>query len=337
MKRQFQKRLDNRIFPSLLLLITFGISSCAASSAEEKKQQVSIDGGVVGYPLHQAVAEEFKKVKPDAKISAAASGTGGGMSKFCNGQIDIAGASRPIKKEEIKACKQNKIEYVELPVALDGIAVIANKKNNFASCLSIKELSKMWSPKSTNKVNNWNQVNPKFPNKALRLYAPSSDTGTFDYFTQAVNKKGRASRTDYTATQNQNLLVNGVAGDEGGLGYVGISYYLANKDKLNLVAVQTKQGKCETPDPPEKVANNTYNPLSRPLLIYVNKSALDSKPAVKEFVNFYLDNSKKYVRGSGYVELTDEAYAQAKQRFAAKTTGSKFKDAKPGDPVTKYL
>ncbi|ARV57798.1 phosphate-binding protein [Nostocales cyanobacterium HT-58-2] len=322
-------------FPTLLLVLTCSVTAC--SSAEEKKRQVSIDGGVVGYPLHQAVAEEFKKVKPDAQISVAASGTGGGMSKFCSGQIDIAGASRPIRKEEIQACKKKGIEFVELPIALDGIAVIANQSNNFASCLSMKELNKIWSPKSTSKVGNWNQVNSKFPNKPLRLYAPASDTGTFDYFTQAVNKKGKASRTDYTATQNQNVLVNGIAGDEAALGYVGISYYLANKDKLQLVAVKTPEGNCETPDPPEKVANNTYKPLSRPLLIYVNKMDLDSKPAVRDFVSFYLDNSKKFVRQSAYIELTDEAYAKAKQRFTSEKTGSKFKDAKPGEPVTKYI
>ncbi|MBP5976294.1 PstS family phosphate ABC transporter substrate-binding protein [Brasilonema sp. CT11] len=325
----------SQVIPTLLLVIAWSLTSC--SSAEEKKRQVSIDGGVVGYPLHQAVAEEFKKVKSDAQISVAASGTGGGMSKFCSGQIDIVGASRPIKKEEIQACKKSKIDFVEIPIALDGIAVIANRKNNFASCLSIKELNKIWSPKSTNKVKNWNQVNSKFPNKPLSLYAPASDTGTFDYFTQAVNKKGKASRTDYTATQNQNVLVNGIAGDDAALGYVGISYYLANKDKLQLVGVQTPEGKCETPDPPDKIANNIYKPLSRPLLIYVNKTDLDSKPAVKDFVSFYLDNSKKWARQSGYVELTDEAYAKAKQRFVSEKTGSKFKDAKPGEPVTKYL
>jgi phosphate transport system substrate-binding protein len=324
-----------RFFPTLLMLLTFGITACSA--AAQQKRQISIDGGTVGYPLHQAVAEEYKKVNPNAQISVAFSGTGGGMSKFCSGQIDIAGASRAIRKEEIDSCKKKGIEFIELPVALDGIAVITNAKNSFVSCLSIAELNKVWRPKSKNKVKNWNQIDPKFPNQQLTLYAPSSDTGTFDYFTQAVNKKAKASRTDYTSTQNQNVLVQGIAGDQSALGYVGISYYLAKKDQLHLIAVQTPKGNCETPDPPSKVATNTYTPLSRPLFIYVSKKSLDSKPSVKEFVNFYLDNSKKWVEQSGYVELTDDAYAKIKQKFNSGETGSKFKDAKPGQPITKYL
>ncbi|NMG07925.1 PstS family phosphate ABC transporter substrate-binding protein [Brasilonema sp. UFV-L1] len=328
-------QLRHQVFGTLLLVLAWGMTSC--SSAEEKKNQVSIDGGAVGYPLHQAVAEEYRKITRDAQISVASSGTGGGMSKFCSGQIDIAGASRAIKKEEIQACKKRKIEFIELPIALDGIAVISNHNNNFATCLSLKELNKIWSPKSANKVISWNQVNSRFPNKPLKLYAPASDTGTFDYFTQAINKKAKASRTDYTPSHNQNVLVQGVAGEETALGYVGISYYLANKDKLHLVAVQNLQGNCEIPDPPSKVAQNIYTPLSRPLFIYVSKPALDSKPAVREFVNFYLDNSKKWVRESGYIELTDAAYGKTKQKFIVKKTGSKFKDAKPGQSITKYL
>jgi len=335
MKMLPDRRLNGQFLPTILMLIACGISAC--SGAEEKKKQISIDGGTVGFPLHQAVAEEYKKVKSDAQISVAFSGTGGGMSKFCSGQIDIAGASRAIKKEEIADCKKKGIDFVELPVALDGIAVITNKKNTFVTCMSIAELNKVWSPKSNNKVKNWNQVNAKFPNERLTLYAPSSDTGTFDYFTQAVNKKSKASRTDYTSTQNQNVLVQGIAGDESALGYVGISYYLAKKDQLQIIAVQTPKGDCETPDPPSKIATNTYTPLSRPLFIYVSQKSLDSKPVVREFVNFYLDNSKKWVEQSGYVELTDEAYAKIKQRFTADTKGSNFQDAKPGQPITKYL
>lgn len=315
---------------SLVALMT----GCGA--ATKPQSQVSIDGGAVGYPLHQAVAEEYHKVKPSARISVSSSGTGGGISKFCAGEIDIVGASRPIKPEETKTCLKRNIEFVELPVAIDGIAVIANKANTATDCFSLAELKKIWNPKS--KIKNWNEVNPAFPDLRLKLYAPASDTGTFDYFTQAVTGKAKASRTDYTPSHNQNVLVKGVSGDEGGLAYVGISYYTANKDKLNLLAVkQPKTGICEKPIPLENVAKNVYTPLSRPLFIYVSKPAAAQKPSVKEFVDFYLENSRKWVQGSGYVQLPDEAYAKIKRKFDAGETGSKFENAKPGKPITEFI
>jgi phosphate transport system substrate-binding protein len=318
-----------------LIGFTFGITSC--SQADQKKNQVSIDGGAVGFPIHQAVAEEFQKVKPNAQVSVASSGTGGGMSKFCAGEIDIVGASRAIRDEEITRCKSKGIDFVELPVALDGIAVIVNRKNDFAKCLTIAELKKVWNSKSTNKITNWNQVNPKFPNQKLKLYAPASDTGTFDYFTQAVTGKAKNSRTDYTPSHNQNVLVQGIAGDENALGYVGISYYMENQDKLNLVGVESPKGKCETPVPLDNVVKNIYLPLSRPLFIYVSKKSLDSKPSVREFAEFYLENSWKWVDQVGYVALPNEAYPKVKQKLATGQTGSKFKDAKPGEPIANLL
>ena len=328
-------RLDYRVLLVFLIVITSGITSCSGS--EEKKNEVSVDGGAVGFPIHQAVAEEFQKAKPNAQVSVASSGTGGGISKFCAGDIDVVGASRAIKNEKIETCKKKGIEVVELPIALDGIAVIVNRQNNFAKCLTIKEFNKIWTSKSTNKVTRWNQVNPKFPNQPIKLYAPASDTGTFDYFTQAVTGKAKNSRTDYTPSHNQNVLVKGVAGDENALGYVGISYYLANQEKLNLVAVQSPKGKCETPVPLNNVVKNIYLPLSRPLFIYVSKKSLDSEPAVKEFVDFYIDNSWKWVDQVGYVALPDAAYPKIKQKFASGETGSKFKDAKPGEPIANLL
>ena len=328
-------QLNCRALLTSLVVLTFGITSC--NSIEEKKNEVSVDGGAVGFPIHQAVAEEYQKANPDAEVSVASSGTGGGISKFCNGDIDVVGASRPIRGEEIKTCKKKGIEVVELPIALDGIAVIVNHKNNFAKCLTLKELKKIWTSKSTNKVTNWNQVNPKFPNQRLKLYAPGSDTGTFDYFTQAVTGKAKNSRTDYTPSANQNVLVQGVAGDESALGYVGISFYIANQDKLNLVAVESPKGKCEKPVPIDNVVKNIYTPLARPLFIYVSKKSLDSEPAVKKFVDFYLDNSWKWVEQVGYVALPAEAYPKVKQKLVSGETGSKFKDAKPGDPIANLL
>ncbi len=332
----FRCCLNYRVLLTTSLIgFTFGITSC--SQADQKKNQVSIDGGAVGFPIHQAVAEEFQKVKPDAQVSVASSGTGGGMSKFCAGEIDIVGASRAIRDEEITRCKSKGIDFVELPVALDGIAVIVNRKNDFAKCLTIAELKKVWNSKSTNKITNWNQVNPKFPNQKLKLYAPASDTGTFDYFTQAVTGKAKNSRTDYTPSHNQNVLVQGIAGDANALGYVGISYYMENQDKLNLVGVESPKGKCETPVPLDNVVKNIYLPLSRPLFIYVSKKSLDSKPSVREFTEFYLENSWKWVDQVGYVALPNEAYPKVKQKLASGQTGSKFKDAKPGEPIANLL
>lgn len=331
----FYKRLKFQSFLISAIFVSGGITSC--SRAKQLQDQVTVDGGAVGFPIHLAVAEEFQKVKPNAQLSVASSGTGGGFSKFCSGQIDIAGASRVIKEEEIKACKKSNIEFVELPVAQDGIAVIVNRKNTFAQCLTIDELNKVWNSKSSNKITNWNQINPNFPNKKLKLYAPASDTGTFDYFTQAITGKAKNSRTDYTPSHNQNILVQGVAGEEGALGYVGISFYVENKDKLNLVGVQSPKGECEKPVPLDKVATNTYTPLSRPLFIYISKKSLDTKPQVKEFVNFYIENSKKWVGEVGYVGLPEEAYPKVKQKFDSGETGTKFKDAKPGEPIAKFL
>jgi len=187
------------------------------------------------------------------------------------------------------------------------------------------------------KITNWNQINPKFPDLQIKLYAPASDTGTFDYFTQAVTGKAKNSRTDYTPSHNQNVLVQGIAGDENAIGYVGISYYMENQDKLNLVAVESPTGKCEKPVPLDNVVRNIYLPLSRPLFIYVSKQSLDSKPSVREFVDFYLENSWKWVDQVGYVALPDEAYPKIKQKLASGETGSKFKDAKPGEPITNLL
>lgn len=331
----FVNHLSNKIVSTSLIVLTSGLMSC--SSTQQKKTEVSVDGGAVGFPIHLAVAEEFQKAKPDAQVSVASSGTGGGFSKFCAGTIDVVGASRPIKEEEIKTCKKKEIDFVELPVALDGIAVIVNRKNDFAKCLTIDELAKMWSAKSDSKIINWNQINPKFPNQKIKLYAPASDTGTFDYFTQAVTGKAKNGRTDYSPSHNQNVLVQGVAGDATAIGYVGISYYMENQDKLNLVAVENAKGKCEKPVPLDNVIKNVYTPLSRPLFIYVSKKSLDTKPQVKAFVEYYLENSWKWVGQVGYVALPDDAYPKVKQILASGKTGSTFKKVKPGVPISKQL
>ena len=330
----FTDRLKKSVAFISLILTSYSVTAC---SNQGNLEQVSIDGAAVGFPISLAVAEEYHRQNESAVVSVASSGTGGGFSKFCSGEIDIVAASRTIKDEEIKRCKKKNIQFVELPIALDGIAVIVNRQNDFAKCLTIDELKKMWNSKSDSKVLTWNQINPKFPNEKLKLYAPASDTGTFDYFTQAVTGKAKNSRTDYNPSHNQNNLVQGVVGEKYALGYVGISYYIQNQDRLNLVAVESPTGKCEKPVPVDNVVKNVYAPLSRPLFIYVSKKALDKKPSVKEFVSYYLENSWKWVDSVGYVALPDEAYAKVKQKFARGETGTKFKKAKPGQPITNFI
>ena len=321
----------------LIPLIVIGnlITSCGNSG--DKEQQISIDGGAVGFSVSLAVAEEYQKLYPNAQVSVAASGTGGGFSKFCAGNLEIAGASRTIREEEIKKCADKGIEFIELPMALDGLAVVVNKENNFAKCLTIKELDIMWNAKSEGKITSWKQINPDFPDEKLLLFAPPSDTGTFDYFTQAVTGKRKNSRTDFTPSRNQNTLVQGVIGNKSGLAYLGIAFLLQNQDKLNGVAIENADGKCVKPVPLDNVLRNIYSPLSRPLFIYVNKNALTTNPSLERFVKFYLENSWKWVDGVGYVSLPDEAYVKTKQKFERRETGTKFKKAKPGEPITNFI
>jgi phosphate transport system substrate-binding protein len=331
-------KFRSSLFLIPLLIAGNLLNGCGRSvESSEEEQQVSIDGGAVGYALSQAVAEEYQKLNPDARISVAASGTGGGFSKFCAGNLDIAGASRVIRKEEIEKCKKNGVEFLELPMAIDGLAVIVNKKNDFAKCLTIKELDKMWNAKAEGKIETWNQINSKFPKERLLLFAPPSDTGTFDYFTQAITGKRKNSRTDFTPNRNQNALVQGVIGNKSALAYLGIAFYTQNQDRLNLVAIENAESKCAKPVSLDNVLRNIYNPLSRPLFIYVNKNNLKTNSSLDRFVRFYLENSWKWVDGVGYVALPDEAYLKTLQKFDRRETGSKFGKAKPGEPITNFI
>jgi len=315
-----------------------GGSPSPAASGEPVSGPVAVDGSSTVGPISQAVAEEFQGANPDAQVSVGTSGTGGGMKKFCAGQIDIANASRPIKDEEIQACEKAGIQFVELPVALDGIAVVVNKENNFAKCLTVDELKKAWAPAATGKVTNWNQVRSDFPSQPMKLYGPGTDSGTFEYFTEAVVGEAKSSRTDYTPSEDDNVLVQGVQGDPGALGYFGVGYYEENQDKLNLVQVRNPDtGTCTAPVPLDNVVKGTYAPLSRPLFIYVSKKSLDQKPAVKAFTDFYVNNAKTVVGDVGYVPLPDEAYTSLENKVSNAKTGSSFKDVEPGTDITKLL
>lgn len=280
---------------------------------------IVVDGSSTVYPITEAVAEEFQKSYPGVKVTVNQSGTGGGFKKFANKESDISNASRPIKTTEEEALKKNGFDYIEIPVAYDGLSVVVNKENTWAESLTVAELKAIWDKGS--KINNWKQVRPGFPDLPLKLYGAGTDSGTFDYFTDAINGEERRSRSDYQASEDDNVLVQGVMGDKGALGYFGFAYYEENRDKIKLVAIDNGRGPVAPSQ--ETINNGTYQPLSRPLFIYVRKDAAD-RPEVQAFVKFYLTEVKKLLPSVGYVPLPDQAYELGLQRFEKRMTGSVF-------------
>jgi len=275
---------------------------------------VNVDGSSTVFPITQAVAEEFNGAAPDVKISVGVSGTGGGFKKFCAGETDISDASRPIKDSEKAECSKTGVEYVELTVAIDGLSVLVNPKNTWAACLTTDELKKIWEPAAQGKVTNWSQVRAGFPSRPLTLYGPGTDSGTFDYFTDEINGGEGVSRSDYTASEDDNVLVQGIAGDENAIGYFGFAYYEENTDKLKLAGVDPGSG-CVEPSR-ETINSGSYKPLSRPIFIYVAKKAL-GKPEVKAFVDYYLENVNTLVPDVGYIEMPDAMLAEQKSAWDA--------------------
>jgi phosphate transport system substrate-binding protein len=297
----------------------FGVAAPAAAVADSV---VKIDGSSTVYPITEAVAEEFQTMKKGAvKVTVGISGTGGGFKKFCRGETDISDASRPILAKEMEACKQAGIQYIELPVAYDALTVVVHPQNSWAKSMTVAELKKIWEPAAQGKIINWKQVNPAWPDVPLKLYGPGADSGTFDYFTEAVVQKAKSSRGDYTASEDDNVLVQGVSRDRGGLGYFGFAYYLENQKKLHAVAIDG--GKGPVMPSPKTVEDGTYQPLSRPIFIYVNAKAMD-KPEVKEFVEFYLKNAPKLVKEVKYVPLPANAYTMALEHFHKRKLGTVF-------------
>ena len=272
---------------------------------------VTIDGSSTVFPISQAVAEEFQKKHSDVKVVVGTSGTGGGFKKFVLGEIDINDASRPIKQKEIDSCKKNGIEFIELKIAIDGLSVIVNKDNDWCDCLTVDQLKAIWEPGS--KVTLWSEVNPDWPNEKIRMYGPDTDSGTFDYFTEAICGEGGASRTDYTPSADDNVLVRGVAGDKYSLGYFGYAYYTENKDKLKVIGIASSDdlATCLKPTD-ESIESGRYVPLSRPLYIYVNVASL-KKPQVAAFLQNYLNEGQELVSEVGYVRLSKALLAKAKQ------------------------
>ena len=276
----------------------------AAPMAMELSGTIEIDGSSTVFPVSEAVAEEFGKLHRDVRVNVGVSGTGGGFKRFTAGEIDISDASRLIKDTEAAVAVENGIEYYPLRVAMDGLSVMVSPDNDFVECMTIEQLKMIWEPGST--VSNWSDVDPNWPDKEIALYGPDTDSGTFDYFTEEVMGEAQLSRADYTASADDNVLVQGIAGGKYSLGYFGYSYYQENQDKLKLVAVDSGNG-CVLPTS-ENIQNGTYSPLSRPLFIYVSKQSLE-RPEVKAFVEFYLDNAAELAQEVGYIKLGDAEYA----------------------------
>ena len=285
-------------------------TSSGGMTTEKLRGAIEIDGSSTVEPITSAVAEEFKKLHSGVNPNVAVSGTGGGFKRFTGGDTAISNASRPMKDSEAEAAAANGIEYVDLLVAVDGLTVVVDPDNNFATCLTVDELKAMWEPGS--QVNNWNQVRSSFPDQKLTLYGPDTDSGTFDYFTEEIVGEAQASRADYSPNANDNILVQGISGDDNALGYFGFAYYLENQDRLNAVAIDGGNG-CVDPIP-ETIRDGSYTPLSRPLFIYVNTAELE-KPEVRAFVEYYLDNAAQLAAEVGYVALTDAGYDESRSKI----------------------
>lgn len=306
------------------------VVGCARSSTEEGARgrdsglsgTITADGSSTVYPITEAMAEEFGKANPNVRVTVGVSGTGGGFKKFCAGETDISNASRPIKQEEIAACKAAGVEYIELAVAYDGLSVMVNPTNDWVDRMTVEELKKIWEPAAQGKITRWNQVRPEWPDRPLVLFGPGTDSGTFDYFTEVIVGKTGESRGDYTASEDDNVLVQGISGDPNSLGYFGFAYYEENADKLKLVPiVNPRTGQPVLPSQ-ETVRSGEYAPLSRPLYVYVRRAAAD-RPEVAAFVEFYLDRAD-LIASTGYIPLGDDLYTIMRQRFASRTTGTAY-------------
>lgn len=288
---------------------------------------VAVDGSSTVYPITEAVAEEFQKVvKGKVRVTVGISGTGGGFKKFCNRETDISDASRPIKEKEVAACAKKGIEYIELPVAYDGIAVVVHPRNDWAHYMTVAELKKLWAPEAQGQITRWSQIRPGWPDKEIHLFGPGVDSGTYDYFTEAVVGKEHSSRGDYTSSEDDNVLVQGVASDLYALGFFGVAYYVENTDKLKVLGVDDENdsnGKGPIFPTIENINNGTYQPLARPIFIYVSKASAQ-RPEVDRFVTFYLKNAATLSQSVGYVPLPAKVYDLALKRYEQRITGSIF-------------
>jgi len=305
--------MKNVILFTAIVTLLVSCGSNTSQNSDKLSGTIKIDGSSTVYPITEAVAEEFRVNEPNVQVTIGISGTGGGFKKFGRGETDISDASRPIKQKEVKICKDNNISYVDLTVAYDGLAVLVNPANDWVDYFTVEELKKLWEPAAQGVIMKWSQVRDGWPDEEIHLFGPGVASGTYDYFTEAVVGESGSSRGDFTASEDDNVLVQGIAGDKYGLGFFGLAYYEENKDKLRLVAVDGGEGPVNPTL--ETVSNGTYSPLSRPLFIYVNSKAA-KKPVIQEFINFYIDNAPALSTEIGYVPLPDELYKAEADKFA---------------------
>ena len=299
------------------MLMSAANLACAASV-------IKTDGSSTVFTISEVMAEDFMKKKKDAvKVTVGISGTSGGFKKLCRGEIDIANASRPILKEEMKECSKHGVKFIELPVAYDAVTVVVNPQNDWVKSMTVADLKKLWEPAAQGKITHWNQINPAWPNEPVKLFGPDAESGTLDFFTEVIVGKARSTRLDYTSSEDDKILAQGVAGDRNAIGYFGYDYYEENARHLKAVAIQAREGKPQVMPSAETVKNSTYRPLSRPVFIYVSEKAAQ-KPEVKEFVGFYLKQAPGVVDEVNLIPLPEGAYTLALENFAKGKTGTGF-------------
>lgn len=297
-------------FASLIIVIIIALSIVSSCG---RKEAILIDGSSTVYPITEAVAEEYRKVAPNVNVTVGISGTGGGFKKFCNGETDISDASRRIKKKEIQKCAKSGIKYLELPVAYDGIAVLVNKENSFVDQLTTEELKKIFQFK--NHAKSWRKINNSYPDEMIKIFAPGQDSGTFDYFVEAILGKKQKMRSDATFSEDDNVLVTGIAGEKSSIGFFGLAYYEANRERLKLVAIVNPKTKKAVKPMLDTVKSGIYYPLSRPIFVYISKKARQ-KQSIFKFVNFYMDKAGELSQDVGYIPLIPSLYKQNRERFA---------------------
>ena len=304
------------------LIVAILLSASITPGTVNASPIIKIDGSSTVFPITEAVAEDFQIAKRGAiRVTVGISGTGGGFKKFCRNEIDIVNASRPITHLEMEACKKEGVQYIEMPIAFDALTVVVNPKNTWSKTITVTELKKIWEPDAQGKINNWNQINPAWPDKRIKLYGPGADSGTFEYFTEAIVGKAKSSRGDFTASEDENVLVQGVASDIYALGFFGFAYYIENRNKINAVAIDSGEGGV-LPSA-ATVENTSYKPLSRPIFIYVNAKSTE-KPEVHEFVNFYMNNAPELVTEVKYFPLSKEVYNLNLEHLNKKKVGTVF-------------